>query len=133
MGSSRLALAVTLVARYRDLWPRRHKFRRRVSVISSFIVAVKSARVSAIAGKTLDKKANGADLRFSFALSLLSTAPRSRSSSQFAYLRAIPSVRTRLRSHSRPVVFFHARNSARPRASVETLYFARANVFTLQK
>lgn len=60
---------MTAIARYRDLWPRRHKFRRRVSVISSFIIAVKSARVSATAGKTPDKKANGADLRFSFALS----------------------------------------------------------------
>jgi hypothetical protein len=34
------------------------EFRRRVSAISSFIVAIESARVS-VTEKTLDKKANG--------------------------------------------------------------------------
>jgi len=49
---------MAFVTRYRDLWPRQCKFRQRVSPISSFIVAVKNARVFAAAGKTLDKKAN---------------------------------------------------------------------------
>lgn len=87
------------------------EFRRRVLTISLFIVAVESARVSAVAEKTFDKniRMECVDFHSRFPSSLWRREVAScRVSRVIPFVRALTCVRV-----LRPVVFFHARNSVR--------------------